>query len=304
MMAWLSINFHALAATLRKLAGSPLSSFFSICVIGIALSLPTGIFVLLQNIETLSGNFTGSPQISLFLSKDAGSAEVSEIEKRLKGNPGVDHFRFVPKEEALGEFRKDAEFSDVVTSLSQNPLPDAFVVFARENSAKNLENLHQEMLKWPKVAHVQLDSNWARKLDSFLKLGHVATSILAVLLGFALIFITFNTIRLQILTQKDEIEVAKLIGATNTFIRRPFLYLGALQGLAGGIAAWGIIAAGLHFMNGAIQELAELYSTRFILANLGIRESLLLFFLSACLGWLGAWLSVSRHLWQLDSGSQ
>ncbi|MHB1099559.1 MAG: permease-like cell division protein FtsX [Burkholderiales bacterium] len=301
MMAWLSINFHAFAATLKKLAGSPLSSFFSICVIGIALSLPTGIYVLLENLESLSKNFTGSPQISLFLAKDASSAEVSEIEKRLKGNSGVDHFKFIPKDEALDEFRKDGEFSDVVASLSQNPLPDAFVVFARENSAKNLESLHQEMLKWPKVAHAQLDSNWAKKLDSFLKLGHVATSILATLLGFALVFITFNTIRLQILTQKDEIEVAKLIGATNTFIRRPFLYLGALQGLAGGIAAWGIIAAGLHFMNGAMAELAELYSTRFILANLDIKESLLLFLLSSALGWLGAWLSVSRHLWQLDT---
>jgi cell division transport system permease protein len=150
------------------------------------------------------------------------------------------------------------------------------------------------------VEHVQLDSNWVRRLDSFLKLGHIATAILALLLGLALVFITFNTIRLQILTQKDEIEVAKLIGATNTFIRRPFLYLGALQGLAGGIAAWIIIATGLHFLNGAINELAQLYSTHFTLSNLGTKDSLFFFLFSACLGWLGAWLSVSRHLWKID----
>lgn len=300
MMAWLAINLHVLASTLKKLAKSPFSSFFSICVIGLALSLPTGIYVLLENLESLSKSVASAPQISLYLARDASRAETGEIENRLRKDSRVDHFRFVSKEDALKRFQKDAEFSDVASSLSANPLPDAFVVFARDNSARNLEAMHEDMAKWPKVEHVQLDSDWVRKLDSFLKLGHVAAGILAILLGLALVFITFNTIRLQILTQKDEIEVAKLIGATHTFIRRPFLYLGALQGLAGGVAAWLIIAAGLHFMNGAIQELAKLYSSRFILSNLGTKESLLLFFFSAFLGWLGAWLSVSRHLWRID----
>ena len=298
MMAWLSINLHAFLHTLRKLARSPFSSFFSICVIGIALSLPTGIYVLLENVESLAGSFVSSPQISLYLYRDAGPAAAAEIEKRLISDPRVERFKFISKEEALAGFRKDGEFSDIVSSLSQNPLPDAFVVSAKHS--RDLEALHDEMVKWPKVEQAQLDSGWVRKLDSLLNLGHVAAAILSILLGFALVFITFNTIRLQILTQKDEIEVAKLIGATNTFIRRPFLYLGALQGLAGGIAAWIIIAAGLHFMNGAILELAHLYSTSFVLSNLDGKESLVLFLLSSSLGWLGAWLSVSRHLWQLD----
>ncbi len=300
MMAWLAINFHVLASTLRKLLRSPFSSFFSICVIGIALSLPTGIYVLFENLESLSKTFTGAPQISIFLAKDASPADISEIGSRLKRSPLVKHSRFVSKDEALEAFKKDAEFSDIATSLGKNPLPDAFIVLSRENSAQTLESLHKAMQAWPKVEHVQLDSNWARRLDSFLKLGHIATVILALLFGLALVFITFNTIRLQILTQKDEIEVAKLIGATNTFIRRPFLYLGALQGLAGGIAAWFIIAAGLLFLNDAISELAQLYATHFVLSNLGARESLSFFFLSSCLGWLGAWLSVSRHLWEIS----
>ena len=301
MMAWLSINLHAFLSTLRRLARSPFSSFFSICVIGITLSLPTGIYVILENLESLSGIFSGSPEISLFMSRDASRDQVSEIERRLKSEPRVSHFKFISKEDALTQFRNDDEFSDVVSSLSRNPLPDAFIVSAKRSA--DLEALHLEMGKWPKVEHAQLDSSWVRKLDSFLRLGHVAAAILSILLGFALVFITFNTIRLQILTQKDEIEVAKLIGATNTFIRRPFLYLGALQGLAGGIAAWIIIAAGLHFLNGAILDLAQLYSTRFVFSNLDTKESLVLFMLSSSLGWLGAWFSVSRHLWQLDSYS-
>lgn len=299
MIAWLSINSHVLAATLKKLAKSPFSSFFSICVIGLALSLPTGTYVLLENLESLSKTFTAPPQISLYMARDADQAEVSEIENRLKQDPMVGRFKFVSKEAALKAFQQDAEFSDVAASLAKNPLPDAFIVEARKSG--NLEAMRSRMQGWPKIEHAELDSGWVRKLDSFLKLGHVAAAILAVLLGLALVFITFNTIRLQILTQKDEIEVAKLIGATNTFIRRPFLYLGALQGLAGGCAAWLIIAAGLHFMNGAITEIARLYSSSFALVNLDTKESLLLFFFSACLGWLGAWLSVTRHLLQIDS---
>ncbi len=299
MMAWLSINFHVLIATLKKLAKAPFSSFFSICVIGLALSLPTGTYVLLENLESVARTFASPPQISLFMAKDASHVDVSEIEKRLKRDPSVDHFRFVSKEEALKRFQQDSEFSDVAANLATNPLPDAFVVLAKQS--RDLESMSGTMKGWPKVEHVQLDSDWVRKLDSFLNLGRTAAVILAAVLGAALVFITFNTIRLQILTQKDEIEVAKLIGATNTFIRRPFLYLGALQGLAGGAAAWLIVAAGLYFLNGGILELARLYSTKFALANLDMRESLLLFLFSACLGWLGAWLSVTRHLWQIDS---
>lgn len=299
MMAWLAINLHVLSSTLRKLLRSPFSSFFSICVIGIALSLPTGIYVLLENLDALSRNFTGAPQISIFLANDANATESAEIGKRLKQDSRVKRFEFVPKDKALDQFRKDAEFSDIVSGLTKNPLPDAYIVFARENSARNLESMRQAMQSWPKVEHVRLDSNWVRKLDSILKLGHIATMILALLLGLALVFITFNTIRLQILTQQDEIEVSKLIGATNTFIRRPFLYLGALQGLAGGAAAWAIIAIGLHFLNGAIEELAQLYSSQFALSNLDTRDSFILLFFSSALGWLGAWLSASRHLWKI-----
>ena len=299
MIAWLSINFHVLVSTLKKLAKSPFSSFFSICVMGLALSLPAGIYVLVENLESLSKTFTTPPQISLFLERDASRSEVAEIGERLKRDSMVDHFRFVSKEDAMKAFQKDEEFSDVASSLNRNPLPDAYVVYAAKSG--DLEAMRSQMKAWPRVEHVQLDSDWAKKLESILKLGHVSAAILAVLLGLALVFVTFNTIRLQILTQKDEIEVAKLIGATNTFIRRPFLYLGALQGLAGGWAAWLIVSAGLHFLNDAIAEVAQLYSSRFILHNLGLGESIALSLLSACLGWLGAWLSATRHLWRQNA---
>ena len=156
------------------------------------------------------------------------------------------------------------------------------------------------MQKWPKLEHVQLDSAWARKLEALLRFGRLAALILAVLLSFALVAVTFNTIRLQILTRRDEIEVSKLIGATNAFIRRPFLYFGLLQGLLGGVAAWLIIITTLHLLNGSLAGLVQLYASSFTLHPPSAGNTLALLGFSAYLGWLGAWLSVAQHLWQIE----
>jgi cell division transport system permease protein len=149
---------------------------------------------------------------------------------------------------------------------------------------------------WPKVSHVQLDTAWAQRLEAGLKVAQVAIALLAALFAFALVAVTFNTIRLQILTRREEIEVSKLIGATDPFIRRPFLYFGTLQGVAGGVAAWLILWAGIAFLNVALADLAQLYSARFELRHLSPPDSLSLLAFSGALGWLGSWLSVNQHL--------
>ncbi len=189
--------------------------------------------------------------------------------------------------------------SDVLDDLKQNPLPDAFVVTTRDNRPETLERLRDEAKAWSKVAHVQLDSEWARRLDAALRFGRTAVAVLGFLLAAALVAVVFNTIRLQILTRRDEIEVSKLIGATNPFIRRPFLWFGALQGLAGGILAWIIVALAVHLLNRDLAALAALYSVSFRLAGLSLPDAASLLAWSALLGWLGAWLSVTRHLWQI-----
>jgi cell division transport system permease protein len=190
--------------------------------------------------------------------------------------------------------------SDVLDNLKQNPLPDAFVVTTRGNRPETLERLRDEAKGWPKVAHVQLDSEWARKLDAALRFGRAAVAVLGFLLAAALVAITFNTIRLQILTRRDEIEVSKLIGATNPFIRRPFLWFGALQGFAGGVLAWIIVSLAVYLLNRDLTVLAALYSVSFRLAGLNLPDAASLLAWSALLGWLGAWLSVTRHLWQIE----
>ena len=300
MTRWLVHHAQAFALAVRKLAATPWSSLFSITAMGIAFSLPAGGFVLLENANALSSRIDSAPQISLFLAPDAGKAEIAQVESRLKGHAQVRSYEFVPRDRALARIKETAGVADVVESLGRNPLPDAFIVQAKTVTPGALEALRQEMAGWPKADQVQLDSAWAQRLDAILKVGKMAVLALAALLAFALVTAIFNTIRLQILTQREEIEVAKMVGATSGFIRRPFLYYGALQGVAGGAAAWGIIAAVLWLLNGALAEVGRLYAIPIHLAHLSPEDSLSLLGFAGWLGWVGAWMSVSRHLWQIE----
>ncbi|MBI4193602.1 MAG: ABC transporter permease [Betaproteobacteria bacterium] len=296
MKAWLSQHIRTLGATLAKLARAPVSTLLNVGAVGVALALPVGLYVGLASLQHLAGGLRVEPQVSLFLARDAGRGDVAQIDSRLKQHPGVRGFRHVSRERALEEIKTRSGLADVVESLGHNPLPDAFIVDASDAAPQNLEALRAEFLRWPKVAHVQLDSAWARRLDAVLRLGRLAVLTLGTLLAFALVAITFNTIRLQIMTQRDEIEVVKLIGATDPFVRRPFLYYGATLGLAGGVAAWLIVAAGICVFNDGLQELSGLYGMRFELRSMSVGDSFSLLAFSAWLGWFGAWLSVSRHL--------
>ena len=300
MRVWLSHHSYALLLALKRLFGNPFPSLLSIIVIGIALSLPAGGYMLLGNLQSLSGHISGSPQLSLFLAMDSKPADVSQIGSRLKQHPLVSSFNFIPKDSALEQLKQGSGLADVVDSLSQNPLPDAFVINAKNTDPIVLERLRSEIQKWPKIDHVQLDSAWAKRLDSLLTLGRLAVMMLAALLSFALVAVTFNTIRLQILTRRDEIEVSKLIGASNGFIRRPFLYFGAIQGMTGGIIAWLIISLGIYLSNDGLTDLTSLYAFDFRLQHLSSRDCISLLLFSTWLGWMGAWLSVTSHLSQIE----
>lgn len=296
MKTWLSQHVRALGMTLGQFLRSPLASLFNIGVIGVALTLPAGFYVGIVNLQSLSHRLAAAPQLSVFLALDAARADIAQIEGRLKQHPEVQKFRYVSREQALADMKAGSGLGDVMSGLTQNPLPDAFIVDARDGAAQSLEKLRDEFARWPKVVHVQLDAAWAKRLETVLKLGQLAVLMLTSLLAFALVAITFNTIRLQILTRREEIEVAKLIGATDTFIRRPFLYFGALQGLAGGLAAWGLIWAGIYLLHNGLADLSQLYGTTFQLHHLNPADSLGLLLFSAGLGWFGAWMSVGRHL--------
>lgn len=296
MTGWLTQHRGALRDALRRLAASPLATLLNVLVIGVALSLPVGLYLALSQLQEVSRQLSGDPQVSLFLALDASPANVTDIEQRLRAYPHVDRVRFIPKAQAFEELKRSAGLADVLDSLPRNPLPDAFVATVQSNRPEWLESLQAEAGGWPKVEYVQLDSDWARRLHAALRVGRTLTILLAALLASALVAVTFNTIRLQIMTRREEIEVSSLIGATKPFIRRPFLYFGAIQGLAGGLTAWLVVAAGVWILNRDLAGLAVLYASSWRLRTVSADDAAALLAFSAGLGWLGAWLSVSRHL--------
>lgn len=298
MKAWFVQHGVALEGAVRRLLSAPLNSFLSLLVIGIALTLPAAGYVLLDNLRDLGKSASGAQQISIFMAVDADRRASTEVESRLKQvNAGKWHF--VPKEEGLKRL-KGGEMAEIVESLPRNPLPDAFVVEPAEGNPDKLEALRQTMVGWPKVAHVQLDSAWVKRFDAFLRLSKLAVTLLAAIFAAGLVAVTFNTIRLQVMAQAAEIEVARLIGATDAFIRRPFYYFGALQGALGGLLATLLVVAGVRLLSGPASELAALYGGEFVLRGPGVLNALLLAGVGALLGWLGAQLSVSLSLRKFD----
>ncbi len=293
-------HLRVLRHTLQRLLLTPNASLLNVTIIGIALSLPVGGYVLLKSVQSLGTQIAGTPQISVFLAMSTSASDIERIGDRLGQHAAIRRVEFVPRDAALKKLQQSAGLSDVIGGLAQNPLPDAFIILPKDGDAKTLEALRDELKSWSRIEHVQLDSSWIHKLAALLDFGRLAIAILAGLLSFSLIAITFNTIRLQILTRREEIEVAKLIGATDAFIRRPFLYFGLTQGLLGGVAAWLLVAGSLLLLNHQVGALARLYASDFSLQHLSLGDSLTLLGFSAYLGWLGAWFSVSQHLWRIE----
>ncbi|HYL88762.1 MAG TPA: permease-like cell division protein FtsX [Burkholderiales bacterium] len=289
MRGWLRQHRQALARAVPRLG------LLNALVIGIALALPAGGYALLESVRAVAGRLAIEPQISVFLDAKRGNPDA--LAAALKRDSRVSRVRFVPREQALKELAAVQGMPELVAALGRNPLPDAFVVTA---SDETLEALAADLAKLPGVAQVQADALWARRLASLARLARTALWLLAGVLGAALIAVTFNTIRLQILTQRDEIEVSKLIGASDAFIRRPFYYAGLLQGFAGGALALAIVGSALSLLNHEVRPLAESYGSGFRFAFPSGGDAAAFLVLASLLGWLGAHLSVSRHLREIE----
>ena len=300
MNTWLRQHRQAIAAAFGKLAAQKSASILNALVIGIALSLPAGGYALLSSLRDVTLGAALEPQLSVFLRTEVTRAAADALGARLKSEPRATDVRFVSREQALKELQATEGLAEVVAALGRNPLPDAFVLRPNVADAAQLDALAKDLLAMPGVAHVQVDSAWARRLGALAGTARLAVALLATLLAFGLVAITFNTIRLQILTQRAEIEISKLIGATDAFIRRPFFYLGALQGLAGGLLALVILRASLAALNVGVAELAASYGSAFRLGYLGAGDSIAVVLFTAALGWFGALLSVSKYLLEIE----
>ncbi|MDR2881430.1 MAG: permease-like cell division protein FtsX [Azoarcus sp.] len=286
MLNWLYLHFRAFVLALKRLGKQPFGTLLSALVMGIALALPAGGYVLLDNVSALARGVSGAPEISIFLNNDVDFAQIEAVRRNLENVPHLADFRFVSRDEALKQL-EESGLGDVLGGIPANPLPDAFIVTLQSDDPELFEVLKAEMKDWPDVAHVQLDSAWVKRLAALLELARTMMLALSVLLGFALVIVTFNTVRLQILTQKNEIEVSRLLGATDRFIRRPFYWFGGLQGVLGGLIALGAVWGGIEALREPVAKVAEAYGVMISLSGPDWRESLALVGIAAALGWLG-----------------
>lgn len=295
MNAWLNQHRLAFRDAWRRLFAAPLGTLLSLVVIGIALTLPAAGWLLIDNLQRAASAAAGTQQISVFMALDADRKASDEIAARLKAAP-PGTWRFVPRDEALKQLQGGARMADLIAGLPRNPLPDAFVIEPNDTAPAAMEALARTIGGWPKVAHVQLDAAWTKRFDALLRIGRLIVGLLATVFATGLVLATFNTIRLQILAHAAEIEVARLIGATDGWIRRPFAYYGALQGALGALLAIALLAAGKALLDPLVSELALLYGASFALRGVSATLALQLALIGATLGWLGALLSVRMSL--------
>lgn len=300
MNAWLRQHRQALGRALRKLAAQRAVSLLNALVIGIALALPVGGYTLLANLQAVSASATLEPEISVFLALETPAAETQALSERLRKDPRIAALRFVPRDEALKRLQRTEGYAEIIAALERNPLPDAFVLRPRDASPAALETLAGSLRGMAGVAHVQNDAAWAQRLAALIGIARAGILLLTALLATGLLAVTFNSIRLQILTQREEIEVSKLLGATDGFIQRPFYYLGALQGLAGGAVALGTVAGGVAVLNRGVRTLAASYGSSFELSFISPADGVAVALFAALLGWLGANLSVSMYLREIQ----
>lgn len=297
--AWLESHRSSLMDSLRRLGKQPIGSFFTCLVMAVALSLPMGLSLILGNIERLGGSWQRAAQISLYLKLDSSVRDGEALREQIKTLPGVADAEYVSREQALGEFQQQSGLGEALRELPENPLPGVVVVTPNEVDKPALEALRQRLAELPHVELAQLDLVWVERLAAILKLGDRFVFGLTVLLVSALLLVIGNTIRLHIENRRTEIEVIKLVGGTDSYVRRPFLYMGALYGFGAGILSWGVLAFGLNWLNDAVVDLSGLYGSDFALAGVPSADGLSLLLGAVLLGYIGAWIAVARHLSEL-----
>lgn len=300
MIAWLRHQQHALGSAVRRLARQPVATLLTALAMGVAISLPSGLYLMLGNLARLAGDLPAQPEISVFVAPGANGADKQALAARLK-QADIANARFIPKDEALADLADAQDLTDITAGLTENPLPDAWVVQPAEPSRAALGRISAELRALPAVADTHLDSEWADRLQAGLAIGRMGVWLLAGLFAIALVAISGNAIRAQVLARRDEIQVSRLIGATHRYIRRPFIYLGALQGLLGGLAAAAVLALAGSMLATRVADLASLYGSAYSLAPPTLVETGAMLGFTTLFGWLGAWIAVTRALRQIDS---
>lgn len=298
LSAWWRHHKSSCADSLSRLLATPFQSLLTWMVIAIAVALPTGLYLGLQSLQKLGDGWQDSAQMSVFLKRQAKPVAIEKFQEWLQGDAEVTSFNSISPTNALAEFQRFSGLGDVLNSLDENPLPTVFVIQPDVGVATpdQLSVLRQRLEAHPLVDNVQLDLGWLRRLHEILSLGERIVISLAGLLSLGVLLIIGNTMRLAIENRRDEIVVTKMVGGTNGFVRRPFLYTGLWYGLGGGLLALLLIFIVSLWISNPVNNLVTLYESEYSLSGMGFYTIVSLLAASAFLGWLGAWIAVSRHL--------
>jgi cell division transport system permease protein len=274
----------------------------TVAVLSIALAFPTGLKLLLDNVQRLSGSLDSSSNISIFLKQDIGDAQYEGLTEKLMLKESIAAVQLITPEEAIDEFRSNSGFAEALDALDSNPLPAVMIITPSNaySTPASAEELVQELGSMPEVDIAQLDLDWLQRFHAITEIAARGVLLLASLLALAVLLIIGNTIRLEIQNMKEEIEITKLIGGTNAFIRRPFLYTGFWYGIFGGILAWILVSVNMWLLTEPVKKLAGLYHSSFTLNSIDIFSLLVLIFSSAMLGLFGSWIAVARHLHAIE----
>jgi len=298
--AYLLHHLKSLRFSLDKIYRAPTTTIMTVAVIGITLSLPGGFYLFLKNIDAISGDFRSSSQISLYLDLGVSEKQARALEKRIANTADVTSTRFISRESSLEEFRQNSGFGKSIDTLSSNPLPHTIIVEPVEADTFTVRNLLKSLQAMPEVEIAKLDTEWLERLYTIIEIAKRSVIIITILFAFAVLLIIGNTIRLDIQNRYQEIVVTKLIGATDAFIRRPFLYGGVWYGLLGGIISWLIVEIGYLAISGPLERLNLLYQSDMNLITFSFHDFIILITSSTLLGLAGSWIAVARHLNQIE----
>jgi cell division transport system permease protein len=293
---------QALFGSLGRLARSPLSTLLTLLVIALALALPASLRLLVTNAQAATGNFGNAIDLSVYFRTDVPLAKAQQLAEAARARADVATVTLIPADQGLEDFRNYSGFGDALAALKQNPLPHVLHVRPRDTASTPaaLEALRGYFSAWPEVELVQVDAQWVQRFNAILEVLRELLLIAAALLAVGVLAVIGNTIRLEIAGRRAEIEVIKLVGGSNSFVRRPFLYTGVIYGLGGALLAWGIIALAVQLLGESVDRLARLYGSHFQLHGPPPAEIGALLGAGAVLGWLGAWISAARHLRSIE----
>ena len=295
-------HMHALLGSMGRLARTPFSTGLTVLVIALALALPTALRLLVLNAEAATGGFSRAIDLSVYLKPDVPLTKAQQLERNARERAGVAHVELIPADKAMEEFRSYSGFGSALDALKENPLPHVLHVQPRADAQTTaaVETLRRYFTAWPEVDLVQVDTDWVMRFNAILDVLRNLLAIAAVLLSAGVLAVIGNTIRLEILNRRAEIEVTKLVGGSNSFVRRPFLYTGVLYGFAGALLALGIVEIAVIVLGRPIATLAEVYGSHFALQGPPLDDVGVLLATGIVLGWMGAWISAARHLRRIE----